>query len=94
LSKLSRESSPESCHRNHTLEIQVAQRTEALRIAHSEMLAKTRLATIGQTAAMLAHAMRNPLASIKLALSALAGSRPSGTGRVGASTWSSARWTA
>ena len=57
-----------------TLEVQVEERTEALRIAHSEMLAKTRLATIGQTAAMLAHEMRNPLASIKLALSALAGS--------------------
>ncbi len=52
-----------------TLEVQVEERTEALRIAHSEMLAKTRLATIGQTAAMLAHEMRNPLASIKLALS-------------------------
>lgn len=53
------------------LEAQVRERTLALGAAHEEVLAKTRLATIGQTAAVLAHEMRNPLASIKLALAAL-----------------------
>ena len=38
---------------------------------HKKMLEHTRLATIGQTASVLAHEMRNPLASIKLALSGL-----------------------
>ena len=39
--------------------------------AHKSVLQKTRLATIGQTASVLTHEMRNPLASIKLALSGL-----------------------
>lgn len=55
------------------LEAQVRERTVALEAAHAEVLTKTRLATIGQTASVLAHEMRNPLASIKLALSALQG---------------------
>ena len=53
------------------LESQVRERTHALDAAHKEVLTKTRLATIGQTAAVLAHEMRNPLASIKLAFSGL-----------------------
>jgi signal transduction histidine kinase len=53
------------------LEQQVSERTRALENMHSEMLMKTRLATIGQTASVLAHEMRNPLASINLALSGL-----------------------
>ena len=53
------------------LESQVRERTRALDAAHKEVLAKTRLATIGQTAAVLAHEMRNPLASIKLTFSGL-----------------------
>ena len=56
------------------LESQVIERTQALEAAHDEVLLKTRLATIGQTAAVLTHEMRNPLASIKLALSGLQGS--------------------
>ncbi len=56
------------------LESQVLERTLALQAAHDEVLLKTRLATIGQTAAVLTHEMRNPLASIKLALSGLYGS--------------------
>jgi signal transduction histidine kinase len=55
------------------LEAQVRDRTLALKTAHEEILRKTRLATIGQTASVLAHEMRNPLASIKLALSGLRG---------------------
>jgi len=56
------------------LESQVRERTQALEEAHKEVLLKTRLATIGQTASVLTHEMRNPLASIKLALSGLKGS--------------------
>lgn len=56
------------------LESQVLERTQALQVAHDEVLLKTRLATIGQTAAVLTHEMRNPLSSIKLALSGLQGS--------------------
>ncbi len=56
------------------LESQIRERTQALEIAHKEVLLKTRLATIGQTAAVLTHEMRNPLASIKFALSGLMGS--------------------
>ncbi len=57
------------------LESQVRDRTQALEAVHEEMLSKARLATIGQTASVLTHEMRNPLASIKLALSGLQGSR-------------------
>ena len=56
------------------LESQIRDRTQALEAAHEEVLLKTRLATIGQTASVLTHEMRNPLASIKLALSGLKGS--------------------
>jgi signal transduction histidine kinase len=55
------------------LETQVRERSLALRTAHEEILRQTRLATISQTASVLAHEMRNPLASIKLALSGLRG---------------------
>ena len=54
-----------------SLEYKVWQRTEELRAAQSEIVDKARLVTIGQTASMLTHEMRNPLASIKLALSAV-----------------------
>jgi len=55
------------------LERLVRERTQALEVAHNEVLQQTRLATIGQTASVLAHEMRNPLASIKLAFSGLEG---------------------
>jgi len=58
------------------LEYLLERRSGELEAAHREVLAKTRLATIGQTASVLAHEMRNPLASIKLALSGM-GSRES-----------------
>ena len=57
-----------------TLETQVRERTLALKKAHEDALTKTRLATIGKTATVLTHEMRNPMASIKLALSGLNGS--------------------
>jgi signal transduction histidine kinase len=41
---------------------------------YQENLQKSRLATIGQTASVLAHEMHNPMSSIKLALSGLKGS--------------------
>jgi len=53
------------------LESLVRERTRALESAHAQMLAKARLATIGQTASVLTHEIRNPLASIKLALSSV-----------------------
>ena len=53
------------------LEMRLRERTQELNAAHDEVLNKTRLATIGQTASVLAHEMRNPLASIKLALISL-----------------------
>lgn len=56
------------------LELRIQERTKELDAAHKEVLNKTRLATIGQTASVLTHEMRNPLASIKLALSSLKGS--------------------
>ncbi len=55
-----------------SLEAQVRRRTEALEAAHRRLLDQARLAAIGQTASVLAHEMRNPLASMKLALSGLA----------------------
>ena len=51
------------------LEQTVNARTRELEKAHEELLDQARLVTIGQTASVLAHEMRNPLASIKLALS-------------------------
>jgi len=56
------------------LESQVRERTLALESAHAQILRRERLATIGQTASVLAHEMRNPLSSIKLALSGVRGS--------------------
>jgi signal transduction histidine kinase len=56
------------------LEQQLKERTEQLETAYREMVQQSRLATIGQTASVLTHEMRNPLASIKLALSGLKGS--------------------
>jgi len=52
-----------------SLEEQVIQRTDELEAVHRKLLEQARLATIGQTASVLAHEMRNPLASMKLALS-------------------------
>lgn len=53
------------------LEDTVHERTGQLEAAHAEMLRKARLVTLGQTASVLAHEIRNPLASIKLSLSRL-----------------------
>ena len=53
------------------LEEQIRLRTGELETAHQRLLEQARLATIGQTASVLAHEMRNPLASMKLALSGL-----------------------
>lgn len=53
------------------LEREVRDRTSRLAAAQTEVVRQARLAAIGETAAMLTHEMRNPLASIKLGLSAL-----------------------
>lgn len=54
-----------------TLEQQLAARTAELDASHAQMLRQTTLATIGRTASVLAHEMRNPLAAIELSLSSL-----------------------
>jgi signal transduction histidine kinase len=54
------------------LEEMLGRRTAELEAAHAEVLNKARLATLGQTASMLAHELRSPLAAIKLGLSGLA----------------------
>ena len=56
------------------LEHQLEERTKQLNVAHANVMQESKLATIGKTATVLAHEMRNPLASIKLALSSLNGS--------------------
>lgn len=53
------------------LELQLDERTQQLNIAHADVLQESKFATIGKTATVLTHEMRNPLASIKLALSSL-----------------------
>lgn len=55
------------------LEQEVRERTSEVEAAQAELLKKTRLASIGQTAAMLVHELRNPLASMKLGLTDLIG---------------------
>lgn len=59
-------------HYERALEREVGARARELEGVHAEMVDKTRLAAIGQTAVTLTHEMRNPLASIKLGLSELA----------------------
>ena len=59
-------------HYERALELEVGARTVELERVHVEMLHRTRLAAIGQTAVTLTHEMRNPLASIKLGVSELA----------------------
>jgi len=56
------------------LESQLKKKTIELNKAHDDVLQESKLATIGKTATVLAHEMRNPLASIKLALSVINGS--------------------
>ena len=51
------------------LEQSLQARTADLQAAQRELVSRARLATIGQTASVLAHEMRNPLASIKFGLS-------------------------
>jgi signal transduction histidine kinase len=63
------------------LEREVRERTRELRETQREMLNQARLAAIGQTATMLTHEMRNPLAAIKLGLSGMGGEELSGRNR-------------
>jgi signal transduction histidine kinase len=51
-----------------SLERGLEQRSAEAKAVQEEMLRKTTLASIGQTASMLAHEMRNPLAAIRLGL--------------------------
>lgn len=55
------------------IEAQLDQRTQQLDAAREEAVRKASLTALGKTASMLAHEMRNPLASIKLGLSGILG---------------------
>lgn len=55
------------------IEAQLDQRTQQLDAAREEAVRKASLVALGKTASMLAHEMRNPLASIKLGLSGILG---------------------
>jgi signal transduction histidine kinase len=53
-------------HWNRQLERRVAEKSQALELAHAEILQNEKLATIGQLSASLAHEIRNPLNAISL----------------------------
>ncbi|WP_139042083.1 ATP-binding protein [endosymbiont of Riftia pachyptila] len=63
------------------LEGEVRARTRELEETQAEMVQQASLATIGQTAAMLTHEMRNPLAALKLGLSGMIREELSGRSR-------------
>ena len=54
-----------------TLEAEVVKRTQELREAQSQLIAKERLAAIGEFTSMIVHEIRNPLTTIKMALNVL-----------------------
>ncbi|MEL6551855.1 MAG: ATP-binding protein [Cyanobacteria bacterium J06621_11] len=56
---------------NEMLEDEVAKRTAELQIAQSQLIEKERLAAIGEFTSMIVHEIRNPLTTVKMALSAL-----------------------
>lgn len=53
---------------NHDLEGKIRERTAELEDAHQELVAKERLATLGQVTAMVSHELRNPLGVIQASL--------------------------
>ncbi len=53
---------------NQRLELEVARRTEELQAAQTRLMEQERLAAIGQFAAMVAHEVRNPLATVMMGL--------------------------
>ena len=53
------------------LEAEVIKRTQELREAQSQLIAKERLAAIGEFTSMIVHEIRNPLTTIKMALDVL-----------------------
>lgn len=50
---------------NEVLEARILQRTEELRRAQAELVAKEKLATLGQVSGGIAHEIRNPLNAVK-----------------------------
>ena len=53
---------------NQTLEVEVAKRTEELRVAQIKLVEQERLAAIGEFAATIVHEIRNPLTTIMMGL--------------------------
>jgi len=53
---------------NEFLELEVANRTEELRIAQTKLIERERLAAIGEFASMIVHEIRNPVTTILMGL--------------------------
>ncbi|PSB24318.1 GAF domain-containing sensor histidine kinase [Stenomitos frigidus] len=53
---------------NELLELEVANRTEELRVAQARLVERERLAAIGEFAAMIVHEVRNPLTTMIMGL--------------------------
>ncbi len=54
---------------NQALEVEVAKRTEELRVAQVKLVAQERLAAMGEFAATIVHEIRNPLTTVMMGLS-------------------------
>jgi two-component system NtrC family sensor kinase len=59
-----RQSLDEQAQLTHSLETKVAERTEALKVAHNKLLQTDRLASLGQLSASVAHEINNPLSGV------------------------------
>jgi signal transduction histidine kinase len=53
---------------NQALEVEVAKRTEELRVAQVKLVAQERLAAMGEFAATIVHEIRNPLTTVMMGL--------------------------
>lgn len=58
----------QQCQFNERLEVEVAKRTEELRLAQAKLVEQERLAAIGEFAATIVHEIRNPLTTVRMGL--------------------------